>query len=134
MSTQAYGFGTTLDLPFDEAVAKTEAALKEQGFGVLTRIDVKETLKQKLDVEFERYLILGACNPRLAHRGLEAVHDLGLLLPCNVIVHEHGGKSAVSVVDPEAMLGVVDQEDLRAVASEAKGLLQRVVTSLGASK
>lgn len=134
MSTQAYGFGTTLDLPFDEAVAKTEAALKEQGFGVLTRIDVKETLKQKLDVEFERYLILGACNPRLAHRGLEAAHDLGLLLPCNVIVHEHGGKSAVSVVDPEAMLGVVDQEDLRAVASEAKGLLQRVVTSLGASK
>lgn len=130
-STQGYGFGTTLDLPFDEAVAQTEAALKEQGFGVLTRIDVKETLKQKIDVDFERYVILGACNPRLAHRGLEAVHDLGLLLPCNVIVHEHDGQSAVSVVDPVAMLGVVDRPELRAIADEAKGLLERVMTTLG---
>lgn len=134
-SAQAYGFGTTLDLSFDEAITKTEAALKEQGFGVLTRIDVKETLKQKIDVDFERYVILGACNPRLAHRGLQAEHDLGLLLPCNVIVHEHDGRVAVSVVDPEAMLGVVNQDELRAIATEAKGLLQRAVTSLeGTSK
>lgn len=133
-ATQTYGFGTILDVPFDEAMARTEAALKEQGFGVLTRIDVKETLKQKIDVEFERYVILGACNPRLAHRGLEAEHDLGLLLPCNVIVHEHDGKTAVSIVDPEAMLGVVDKEALREIATEAKTLLEQVVNALGGTK
>jgi len=127
-----YGFGTTLDAPFAEAVERTTAALKAEGFGVLTTIDVTRTMKEKLDVEFESYVILGACNPQLAHRALAAEHELGLLLPCNVIVHEHGGRSAVSIVDPAQMLGVVGENaELSAVAQEAGVRLRRVVTALG---
>ena len=125
-----YGFGTILDAPFDEAVARTKAALKEEGFGVLSEIDVQATLKAKLGADFERYVILGACNPPLAHRALQAEHELGLLLPCNVIVHDHDGGSAVSIVDPDAMLGVVDNAALREVAREAKARLERVVARL----
>ena len=125
-----YGFGTALAAPFDEAVARTKAALNEEGFGVLSEIDVQATLKAKLGVAFERYVILGACNPPLAHRALQAEHELGLLLPCNVIVHEHDGGSAVSIVDPDAMLGVVENPALRAVAQEAKQRLERVVDRL----
>ena len=129
-TTHAYGFGTALNLPFDEAVARTRAALKDEGFGVLSEIDVRATLKEKLDVDFERYVILGACNPQLAHRALQAEHELGLLLPCNVIVHEHEGRSAVAIVDPVALLGVVDNPALRAVADEAKSRLERVAAAL----
>lgn len=131
MSTaHGYGFGATLDLPFDEALARTKAALQGEGFGVLSEIDVRATMKEKLAVDFERYVILGACNPQLAHRALQAEHDLGLLLPCNVIVHEHDGRSAVAIVDPAAMLGVVNNPALRAVADEAKERLERVATAL----
>lgn len=126
-----YGFGTTLAVPFDEAMARTKDALKGEGFGILSEIDVRATFKAKLDVDFERYTILGACNPPLAHRALQAEHDLGLLLPCNVIVHEHDGATAVSIVDPDAMLGVVENPALQAVAQEAKARLQRVVERLG---
>ena len=127
----AYGFGTELDLPFDQAVERTKAALKTEGFGVLTTIDVRQTMKEKLDVEFEPYVILGACNPQLAHRALQAEHELGLLLPCNVIVHEHDGASAVSIVDPMQMLGFVGNNPaLQAVAAEAAAKLRRVVTAL----
>ena len=129
-TTHGYGFGTTLDLPFDEVVARTKAALKDEGFGVLSEIDIRATLKEKLDVDFEPYVILGACNPQLAHRALQAEHELGLLLPCNVIVHAHEGKSAVAIVDPATMLGVVDNPALRQVADEAKGRLERVATAL----
>lgn len=130
-STSDYGFGTTLPVPFDEAVERTTAALKDEGFGVLTTIDVRKTFKEKLDVDFEPYVILGACNPHLAYRGLQAEHDLGLLLPCNVIVHDHGDQSAVSIVDPAQMLGVVgDNADLKAVAEEAGARLRRVVAAL----
>lgn len=129
-TTHDYGFGTALDLPFEEAVARTRAALKDEGFGVLSEIDVRATMKEKLDVDYEPYVILGACNPQLAHRALQAEHELGLLLPCNVIVHEHDGRSAVAIVDPAAMLGVVDNPTLRAVADEAKARLQRVVAAL----
>lgn len=129
--TDGYGFGTTLEVPFDEAVARTTEALKAEGFGVLTTIDVRQTLKEKLDIDFGPYVILGACNPQLAHRGLLAEPELGLLLPCNVIVHEHAGKSVVSVVDPAQMLGVVgDNPALQAVATEAGERLRRVVAAL----
>ena len=129
-TTHDYGFGTALDIPFEEAVVRTRAALKDEGFGVLSEIDVRATMKEKLDVDYEPYVILGACNPQLAHRALQAERELGLLLPCNVIVHEHDGRSAVSIVDPAAMLGVVDNPTLRAVADEAKARLQRVVAAL----
>jgi len=129
--TSAYGFGTTLDAPFAEAVERTTGALKAEGFGVLSTIDVEQTLREKLDIEFEPYVILGACNPQLAHRALQAEHELGLLLPCNVIVHEHHGKTAVSIVDPAQMLGVVGENaELRAVAIEAGDRLRRVVAML----
>ncbi len=132
MSTQTtYGFGTSLELPIDEAIERVTAALKGEGFGVLTTIDVRKTLQEKIGVEFEPYVILGACNPHLAHRGLQADHDLGLLLPCNVIVHDHDGKSVVSIIDPIMMLGVAsDKGDLKAVATEASEKLHRVVEAL----
>ena len=130
----AYGFGTTIDAPLEAALERTREALKAEGFGVLTTIDVRATMREKLGVEFEPYVILGACNPQLAHRALQAEHDLGLLLPCNVIVHEHDGRSVVSVVDPGMMLGVVgDNPELQKVAGEAGERLRRVVDALAAS-
>ena len=133
--TNEYGFGTTLDLPFEQAVERTTEALKAEGFGVLSTIDVRRTLKEKLDVAFEPYVILGACNPQLAHRALQVEHELGLLLPCNVIVHEHEGTSTVSIVDPAQMLGVVGENaELQAVAREAGERLRRVVAVLRAER
>jgi uncharacterized protein (DUF302 family) len=131
---QTYGLDVTLSLPFDTTVERTKAALKAEGFGVLTEIDVQETLKQKIGAEFERYLILGACNPHLAYRALQVEHDLGLLLPCNVIVHDHDGGTKVSIVDPAAMLGMVANPALTAVADEARQRLQRVVAALRAQE
>ncbi len=126
-----YGFGVETDLPYEQAVERTKAALKAEGFGVLSEIDVKATMKQKLDVDFEKYVILGACNPQLAHRALTEEHELGLLLPCNVVVHEHDGRTVVSAADPEVMLGVVDNPALAAIASDAKERLTRALESLG---
>jgi uncharacterized protein (DUF302 family) len=126
-----YGFGTELDVPFEAAVERTKEALQTEGFGVLTTIDVQQTMREKLGVEFERYVILGACNPELAHRALTAEHEIGLLLPCNVIVHEHRGKTAVSIVDPVRMLGSVgDSTVLSDVANEAATALRRVLATL----
>jgi uncharacterized protein (DUF302 family) len=126
-----YGFGTTLDVPVDEAVERTTAALKAEGFGVLTRIDVDKTLKEKIGVEVEPYVILGACNPNFAYRGLQAEAELGLLLPCSVIVYRVGDKSAVSMVDPAQMLGVVDDNpELNALASEVQNGLRKVLAAL----
>lgn len=127
----AYGFGVEVRAPYEEAVERTKGALKAEGFGVLSEIDVKATLKQKLDVDFEKYVILGACNPQLAHRALTEEHELGLLLPCNVVVHEHDGRTVVSAADPEVMLGVVDNPALAAIASDAKERLTRALESLG---
>lgn len=127
-----YAYRTKLNLPYEQAVEKTTAALKEEGFGVLTEIDVKATLKKKLDADFRKYVILGACNPPLAHRALQAELEIGLLLPCNVIVYEDDGGSVVSIVDPISMLGVVESAELDPVAQEARARLQRVVEALPA--
>jgi uncharacterized protein (DUF302 family) len=127
----SYGFGTELNLPFDQAVALTKSALQSEGFGVLTTIDVRQTMREKLDIDFEPYVILGACNPALAHRALTAEPELGLLLPCNVVVHEHDGTTAVSIVDPVQMLGFVgDNPEVSAVAAEAAARLRRVIATL----
>jgi uncharacterized protein (DUF302 family) len=127
----AYGFGTTVALPYEAAIEKTKAALKEEGFGVLTEIDIKTTLKEKIDVDFEPYVILGACNPQLAHRALQAEHEIGLLLPCNVIVHAHGeGQTSVAVMDPQAALGIVGNDAIGPIATEARERLERAIASL----
>ncbi len=128
------GFQANLDLPYEAAIQAVTAALKAEGFGVLTDIDVKATLKQKLDVDFKRYAILGACNPPLAYRALQAEPDIGLLLPCNVIVYETEGGSLVSIVDPLSMLGVVNEPALEPIAAEARMRLERVHAALLAER
>lgn len=126
-----YGFGTTLQVPYEEAIPRVKEALKAEGFGVLTEIDVRRTLREKLGAEMDPYIILGACNPPLAHRALEQEPEIGLLLPCNVVVRAQGTGSRVDVADPKAMLGIVGNEQLNAIAEEAKQRLQRAVASLG---
>jgi uncharacterized protein (DUF302 family) len=128
--TTSYGFGTTLSVPYEDAIPRVKEALKAEGFGVLTEIDVRRTMREKLGAEMEPYIILGACNPPLAHRALEQEQDIGLLLPCNVVVRSEGKGSRVEVADPQAMLGIVGNEELNAVAEEAKQRLKRVVASL----
>ncbi|MCB0036966.1 MAG: DUF302 domain-containing protein [Anaerolineales bacterium] len=126
-----YGFRTHVNLPYELAVDKVTAALKEEGFGVLTEIDIQATLKKKLDIDFQKYIILGACNPVLANQALNAELEIGLLLPCNVIVYETGAQQTmVSIVDPHIMLGVVNNADLNHVADEAQGRLRRVLDNL----
>ncbi len=130
MEVTRYGLRIRLNVPYEEAVDKVTAALKEQGFGILTTIDVKETLKKKLDVDFRKYIILGACNPPLAHRALTAEQEIGLLLPCNVIVYEENGHSVVAVADPIAMMQIVGNPELDAVAQEARTRLERALQQL----
>jgi len=128
-----YGFSKTVDLPYAEAVEKTRAALKEEGFGVLTEIDIKDKLKEKLDVDFRNYVILGACNPPLAYKTLQQEINIGLLLPCNVIVYEadEPGKSVVAAIDARMMLSVVGENaTLDAVATEVNEKLQRVIARI----
>ena len=124
------GFGLRLDLPYESAVEKVTEALKVEGFGILTEIDVKATLKKKLDVDFRRYIILGACNPPLAHRALSTETEIGLLMPCNVIVYEDGDGSVVSIADPNAMVQMTGNVGLEGVAAEARGKLEKVVEAL----
>jgi uncharacterized protein (DUF302 family) len=128
-----YGLVVHLDAPYEEAIARTTAALQAEGFGVLTEIDVKATMKKKLDVEFRPYVILGACNPALAHRGLTAEPELGLLLPCNVIVYADEDGTTVSIVDPAQMLSVAANPALEPIAGEARVRLQRVAAALAAA-
>ena len=129
--TTELGIRTRLSLAYEQAVQKTTEALKAEGFGVLTEVDVKATLKQKLNADFRRYVILGACNPPLAYRALSANLDVGLLLPCNVTVYEEDGGAVVTAVDPMAMLGVMkDDQVVCEVAEEARARLIRVIESL----
>jgi len=120
------GFQSTLKLPYETALEKVTEALKAEGFGILTSIDVKETMKKKLDVDFRKYTILGACNPPLAYKALTARPDLGLLLPCNVIVYEEGDATVVNIIDPISMTNFIQDPALEAVADEARQRLKRV--------
>jgi uncharacterized protein (DUF302 family) len=128
-----YGFGVTLDAPYERVVAQVKEALKAEGFGVLTEIDVQQTLRAKLGAEMPSYIILGACNPPLAQRALAAEPEIGMLLPCNVVVRSEGHATRVDVADPEAMMGLAGPSGkpaVQAVAAEAKQRLQRVVAAL----
>jgi uncharacterized protein (DUF302 family) len=113
-------------MPYETALEKITEALKVEGFGILTNIDIKETMKKKLDVDFRKYTILGACNPPLAHKALTARPDAGLLLPCNVIVYEEGDTTIVNIIDPMSMTNFIQDPALEAVADEARQRLKRV--------
>jgi uncharacterized protein (DUF302 family) len=125
---EEYAFTKVLNTSYEDAVSKITDALKEEGFGVLTEIDVKATLKKKLDVDFRKYVILGACNPPYAYRTLQTDLDVGLLLPCNVIVYETDDKKAhISAINPVSALEVIKKEELRKIAEEVTEKLKRVV-------
>ncbi len=126
-----YYFNKTLDLSFEDAIVRVTEELKKEGFGVLTEIDVQATLKKKLDVDFRPYRILGACNPPFAYKALQAEPNIGLMLPCNVIVQDAGnGKTEVAAVDPLVAMLRVENPDLESVANEVRAKLQRVIENL----
>jgi len=125
-----YGFSKTIDLSYDQAIEKVTDELKKEGFGVLTTIDVKETLKQKIDVDFKKYAILGACNPPIAHKALQEEEELGLLLPCNVIVYEKDDKTRVSIFDPMVMTWILENDNMKPIATEVQERLQRVLKAI----
>jgi uncharacterized protein (DUF302 family) len=128
---QAYGIRTTVKGSYEETIPRVTEALKQEGFGILTQIDVKDTLKKKLNVDFPKYIILGACNPPLAHKALSAETEIGLLLPCNVIVYEGtDGQTVVAAQDPDAVLGIVGNPALVSVAKDARERLARMIESL----
>jgi len=130
-----YAFSAILDTSYEDAISKVTDALKEEGFGVLTEIDVKSTLKKKLNVDFRKYVILGACNPPYAYRTLQTDLDMGLLLPCNVIVYETDDKKAyVSALNPVSALEVIRSEELRKIAKEVSEKLQRVIGKVTKSR
>ena len=127
----AYYFGKTLPIAFDEAVARTIDALKTEGFGVLTEIDVRETLKKKIGVEFPNYRILGACNPALAYEALSLENKVGTMLPCNVVVRDAGnGQTEVAAIDPVASMQAIDNPELKRAAEQVRTKLERVIAGL----
>ena len=131
-STASYAISRTVDLSYEEADARVREALQEEGFGILTEIDVAATLKKKLDVEFPPYEILGACNPPMAHQALQAEVDVGLLLPCNVVVRAlEDGRTVVEALDPVKQLSVADNPDLPALAEEVRSRMARVIAAIG---
>jgi len=131
MLVTGYTLSATTPQPFPETVERVRDELKQEGFGVLCEIDVQATLKEKLGVDGEPYLILGACNPPLAHRALEAEPDLGVLLPCNVVVYRRGGETHISAVDPEQMLSIVANNELAPIAADVRRRLAAVVERVG---
>jgi uncharacterized protein (DUF302 family) len=130
VTNTAYGFGKHLNLPFDEAMIRTRAALKEQGFGVLTEIDVRRTMQEKLGVAFRRYVILGACNPPAAHRALSTELEIGLLLPCNVVLYEEDEGTAVRMMDPQAALSLTGNQEIAAIATDVRGRLEKALQEI----
>ena len=130
--TIEYGYVREVALEFEEAVTKVEAALKSEGFGILCQIDIQAKLKEKLGVDFPKYLILGACNPPIAYQALQEEINLGLLLPCNAVVYEHGGRIHVGVVDAAKMLSVVGNPSMEAMARQVNEKLRRAVDSVAA--
>jgi uncharacterized protein (DUF302 family) len=132
METTKYAFKTTVNLSYEEAIQKVTEELKKEGFGVLTEIDVKETLKKKLDVDFRQYKILGACNPPNAYKALQAETDIGLMLPCNVIIYEssESGETVVAAINPVAAMSLVGNVALEATALEVKRKLRNVIESM----
>ena len=125
-----YGFSTTTTLPFSAAIEKVTEELRKEGFGILTTIDVRETMKKKLDVEFGNYTILGACNPPFAYKALQAEEQIGLLLPCNVIVYEKDGSTIVSIFDPMTIGAVTENPALLSISEEIKQKLTRVLQAV----
>ena len=124
----AYYFSKTVELPFEETILRVTDELKKEGFGVLTEIDVKATLKKKLDIDFRNYRILGACNPPLAYQALQSEPNIGLMLPCNVVVQEgESGLTLVSAIDPVASMQAVENESLGEVAEQVRNKLQKVI-------
>ena len=131
METTSYGMTRKVDLGFDEAEAKVRATLKEQGFGILTEIDVTKTLKEKIDVDFRRYTILGACNPKFAHKALTIETEIGLMMPCNVIVYEDDdGATHLSAIDPLSAMDVVGNDGLKEFATEVAGKLKTALEAV----
>jgi uncharacterized protein (DUF302 family) len=131
MHTAKYGFGKAVDMKFDQALERVVAELQKEGFGVLTEIDVQATLKKKLDADIPPYRILGACNPPLAHRALTAEPQIGLLLPCNVVVRQdEAGKVHVEFMDPNAVLELVNKPEITRLAGEVRQRLERVMAAL----
>ena len=125
-----YVFGKTVGLGFDEAITRVTDALAKEGFGVLTEIDVAATLKKKLGLDMPPYRILGACNPQFAHQAIELEPQIGALLPCNVVVREEGGKTRVDIMDPRAVLQLVERPEIEGIATEVRKRLERVLASL----
>lgn len=127
-----YGIGTTVNMSYTEALERTKAALAAEGFGILCEIDIAATLKKKLDVEFRPYMILGACNPPLAYRALSAERDIGLLLPCNVVVYaaDEAGRSVVTAMDPVEALELTGNMEIRSIAEDVRGRLERVLQTV----
>jgi len=131
MSEQShYGLSTPVKESYEDAITKVTAELKEQGFGILTEIDVKATMKKKLDVDIDKYIILGACNPKLAYQSLQAEQEMGLLLPCNVIVYEKAGTTYVSMLDPMSMMAFSGNDALCDMAEEARSRLDKVYEAM----
>jgi len=121
----SYGFTKNLRMPFDKAIESITKALKKEGFGILTKIDVKEKFKEKLGVDFNKYVILGACNPANAHKAILAEENIGLMLPCNVIVYQQGDTTVLSVIRPAVAMTMIDNEELKRIALTVEGQLKK---------
>lgn len=126
-----YGFTKELDLPYEKVIELAKEALKKEGFGVLTEIDVKAKMKEKLGIDMKRYIILGACNPPNAYKAILAEENIGLMLPCNVIVYEKGGKTVLSIIRPSAAMRMIDNKELQEIAETVEKLLKKVFDAVG---